>query len=116
MICYMERECSVNHLVSVKLLKLSRLPLGNGNVVISKSADARLYRSRSLDQQPPQLTIFYTERLTDSTDLRDGYDPSMHGRHGMISYLFCVNLVDLLPKHEFLSFASKRLPELSRCL
>ena len=61
----MERECSENHVVFVKLLKLSRLPFGNGNVVISKSADARLYRSRSLDQQPPQLTIFYPERLTD---------------------------------------------------
>ena len=50
------------------------------------------------------------------TDLRDGYDPSMHGRYGRINYLFCGNPVDLRPGHEFLSFASKRLPELSRCL
>ena len=158
------------------------------NVVISNSADARLYRSRSLDQQPPQLTIFYTERLTDSqeqrvvsekttlirsvrtlfvredgnsldnpcpfnwrsswstilhdtfpgaidilltgeigyqfslymycvsmipTDSRDWHDCSIHGR---VNFLFCGNLIDPLPGHEFLSFASKRLPELSHCL
>ncbi|KAM0798820.1 hypothetical protein BDR22DRAFT_355050 [Usnea florida] len=158
------------------------------DVVISKSADTQLYRSRSLDQQPPQLSILYTEKLTDSQDQRvvsekttlirsvrtlfvheggdASYDPSpfnwrsswstilhdtfpgaidmlltgeigyqfslyvyyvtmvdtdmqkvdshyMHQDH--IRYLFCDNFVDLRG-HGFLSFASKRLPELSHCL
>ena len=165
------------------------------DVVISKSANTQLYRSRSLDQQPPQLTILYTENLTDSQDqrivsekttlirsvrtlfvceggeslgdpcpfnwrsswstilhdtfpgaidvlltgeigyqfslylycisithaelregameLHEGEDPPRLGR---LSYLFCGNVVDPLRGHEFLSFASKRLPELSHCL
>ena len=157
------------------------------DVVISKSGGAWLYRSRSLDQQPPQLTIFYAEKLTDSqeqrvvsekttlirsvrtlfvregnsrddpypfnwrsswstilhdtfpaaidvlltgeigyqfrlyvycvsmihTDLREGdLSPFVQGR---LSYLFSRKFVDPLPGHEILSFASKRLPELSHC-
>ena len=158
------------------------------DVVISKSADTQLYRSRSLDQQPPQLTILYTERLTDSQDQRVvsekttlirsvrtlfvredgnslgdpyifnwrsswstilhdtfpgaidmlltgeiGYQFSLYvycvsmiqrdlresddtSRHGRLNYLFCGSLVDPPRGHQFLSFASKRLPELSHCL
>ena len=155
--------------------------------IISKSADIQLYRSRSLDQQPPQLNILYTENLTDWQDqrvvsekttlirsvrtlfVREGgdslYDPYpfnwrsswstiLHdtfpgaidmlltgnigyqfglyvyyvtmvdtgvqevGNASMcdrIHFLFCDNFVDLRG-HGFLSFASKRLPELSHCL
>ena len=158
------------------------------DVVISRSADTQLYRSRSLDQQPPQLTILYTEKLTDSQDQRvvsekttlirsvrtlfvdegsdslyhpypsnwrsswstilhdtfpgaidmlltgelgyqfslyvyyismvdtDVQEPaSMYESNERIGYLFCGNCVDLRG-HGFLSFASKRLPELSQCL
>ena len=158
------------------------------DVVIFNSADVQLYRSRSLDQQPPQLTILYTEKLTDSqeqrvvsekttlmrsvrtlfvredSDLLEDHYPfnwrsswssilhdtfpgvidmlltgeiarqfrvfvycvsMMHTQlrdgdefieSSSINHLFYESLVDPLRGHEFLSFASKRLPELSHCL
>ena len=157
------------------------------DVVISKSADTQLYRSRSLDQQPPQLNILYTDKSTDSQDqrvvsekttlirsvrtlfVREGgdslYDPCSfnwrsswstilhdtfpgaidtlltgetgyqfslyvyyitmvdtdvekmndHLTYERIRYLFYGSFADLRG-HGFLSFASKRLPELSHCL
>ena len=46
-------------------------------------------------------------------DLREGDEPLVHGR---LSHLFCSNPFNLLRRHDFLLFASKRLPELSHCL
>ena len=155
------------------------------DVVIYNSGDAQLYRSRSLDQQPPQVRICYTEKLTDSQEQKvvsektslissirtlfvreDGnsanyprpfnwrsswstilgdtfpgaidilltgenahqfrlyiyclsmvqQDEDFPSVRGNISYLFFRYLVDPLCGRKFLSFASKRLPELSHCL
>ena len=166
------------------------------DVIIYSSTNAQLYRSRSLDEQPPQITIVYLEktetleeqsfvseksslirsgrtlfvyedksslgerhffnwRSSWSTILHDTFHESIDQllsdeiayQFGL--YIYCVsmvqepdlrfksdydspqrttrifsnNLVDPLVwtqdssrGHKFLSFASKRLPELSRCL
>lgn len=166
------------------------------DVVIYNSADLALYRSRSLDQQPPQITVVYVENMTEreeqsfvsektslirsgrtlfvreddnplgdphffnwrsswSTILHDtfhgGIDELLSGDNGYQFgvYLYCVSMIqepDLRYKedhdtpirmadlisgnlvepllwtqessrgHKFLSFASKRLPELGPCL
>ena len=158
------------------------------NVVIYNATDVQVYRSRSLDQQPPQIKICYIEESMDSqeqsfvsektslilsgrtlfvrengdsvgtyhlfnwrsswstilhdsfpesikllltgetghqfrlcvycismihTELSDGDDPVIDIK---ISYLFNEKIFDSLRGHELLSFASKRLPELSLCL
>lgn len=166
------------------------------DVVIYISADLALYRSRSLDQQPPQITVVYVENMTEweeqsfvseKTSLirsgrtlfvreddnplgdphffnwRSSWSTILHDTfHGAIDellsgdngyqfglYLYCVSIIqepDLRYKedhdtpirmadlisghlvqpllwtqessrgHKFLSFASKRLPELGQCL
>lgn len=166
------------------------------DVVIYNSADLALYRSRSLDQQPPQITVVYVENMTEweeqsfvsektslirsgrtlfvreddnplgdphffnwrsswSTILHDTFhgavDELLSGDNGYQFglYLYCVSIIqepDLRYKedhdtpirmadlisghlvepllwtqessrgHKFLSFASKRLPELGQCL
>ena len=168
------------------------------DVIIYNSAAAPLYRSRSLDQQPPQITVIYLEKKTErdweersfviektssirsgrtlfvrededslgdrhffnwrsswSTILRDTFHGSVdrlltgESAYQFGLYIYCVsmiqepdlrymsehdttrqmahhfadNLVDPLlwtqessRGHKFLSFASKRLPELGRCL
>lgn len=166
------------------------------DVVICNSADLALYRSRSLDQQPPQITVVYVENMAEweeqsfvsektslirsgrtlfvreednplgdlhffnwrsswSTILHDtfhgGIDELLSGDNGYQFglYLYCVSMIqepDLRHKedhdtpirmadhisgnfvepllwtqessrgHKFLSFASKRLPELGQCL
>ncbi|KAL9136172.1 MAG: hypothetical protein Q9175_002629 [Cornicularia normoerica] len=165
------------------------------DVVIYNSTGVSLYRSRSLDQQPPQITIVYLEKMTEWEEQsfvsekmslirsgrtlfvrendhpigalqflnwRSSWSTILHDTfHGSVDklltgenayqfglYLYCVsmiqkpdlryksnsdtsnmarlfshNLVDPLlwiqgssRGHEFLSFASKRLPELGRCL
>lgn len=162
------------------------------DVIIYNSADLALYRSRSLDQQPPQITVVYVENMTEweeqsfvsektslirsgrtlfvreddnplgdphffnwrsswSTILHDTFhgavDELLSGDNGYQFglYLYCVSMIqepDLRYKedhdtphlisgnlvepllwtqessrgHKFLSFASKRLPELGQCL
>lgn len=165
------------------------------DVIIYNSAAAPIYRSRSLDQQPPQITIFYLETKTEreersfvsektslirnghtlfvrengdfygdqhyfnwrsswSTILHDTFPGSIdklltgENAYHFGLYLYCVSMIqepDLRYKgdcgtpntadlfsnnlvhpllwtqessrgHDFLTFASKRLPELSRCL